>query len=107
MAMMSSAAETSSRHFFGPVSTIKNERSYPGGRTLYDIVQNSNERVAILVPRRQVYFLHHLTQEEYLPLNHLEFVTLVSHPPDGCQGRQKGVLLQPVGVWSKRSGVLL
>jgi hypothetical protein len=74
---------------------------------LYDIVQNSNERVAILVPRRQVYPLHHLTQEEYLPLNHLEFVTLVSHPPDGYQGRQEGVLLQPGGVWSKRTCVLL
>ena len=74
---------------------------------LYDIVQNSNERVAILVSRRQDYFLHHLTQRKYLPLNHLGSVTLVSHPPDGCESRQDRVLLQPGGVWSKRNDVLL
>jgi hypothetical protein len=54
------------------------------------MVQNSNERVAILEPRHQVYLLHHVTQDEYLPLNHQDFVKLVSHPPDGhgCQDHQ-------------------
>ena len=61
----------------------------------------------MLVPRRQVCALRHLTQDEYRPLSHLEFVTPVSHLPDGYQGRQEGVLLQPGGVWSKRTGVLL
>lgn len=103
--MMSSAAETSSRHFFDTVSTIKMGGHALGGWTnLYDIVQNSNERIAVLVLRRQFYILHHLTQEEeYLPLNPLGFVTLVSHP----QGRREGVLLQPGGVWSRRNGALL
>ena len=38
------------------------------------------------------------SREENLPLNHLELVSLVSHPPDGCQDRQEEVLLQPEDV---------
>ena len=63
---------------------------------LRDIIQYPNERVAVLVPRRQAFFPHcghHLIQDKYLPLRYLEFVSLVSHPPYGCQGRQEGVPL--------------
>ena len=68
---------------------------------LYNVVQNARERVAILVPRRQFFFPHHLIQDKYLPLRYLGFVSIVSHPPDGRQGRQEGVLLQPALVWSR------
>jgi hypothetical protein len=78
----------------------------PRRTNLYDVIQYPDERVAILVPRRQAFFPHHLIQDKYLPLSYLEFVSLVSHPPDGRQGRQEGVLLQPALVWSGRKCAL-
>ena len=74
---------------------------------LYNIVQNPDERVTILVPRRQTFFHHHLTRGEHVHLNHLKYVSLVSHPPDDCQGRQGGVLLQLELVWPRRRSALL
>ena len=57
--------------------------------------------------RRQAFFRQHLTQKEYLRLKHLEFVLLVSHPPDCCRDHQEGVLLQLGNVWSERKCALL
>lgn len=74
---------------------------------LCDIVQNPDERVTILVPRCQAFFHHHLTREEHVHLNHLKYVSLVCHPPDDCQGRQGGALLQLELVWSGRRRALL
>ena len=96
MAIVSSPM-ASSRHFFGPLSTIKTSSHQTN---LYDIVQNPYERVTVLVSKRQAFFRHQLKQEEYLQLKHLELVSLVFHPPDGHQRRQEGVQLQ-LEFWSK------
>ena len=89
---MSSAAETSSRHFFGPLSTIK-----LSGHTQADEPLQYNPKFQRAGrdagTRRQVFFPHHLIQDKYLPLSYLEFVSLVSRPPDSCQGHQGGALL--------------
>jgi hypothetical protein len=104
MAMMSSAAETFSRHFFGPLSTIK-----MSGHTQVDEPLRYSPKLQRAGrdtgTRRQAFFSHHL-MEKYLPLSYLEFVSLVSHPPDGRQGRQEGVLLQPALVWSGKKCAL-
>ena len=60
----------------------------------------------MLVPRRQAFFIYYLIQDKYLPLSHLKFASLVSHPLSGRQGRQEGVLLQPALVWSGRKYAL-
>ena len=54
---------------------------------LRNIVQNPDERVAILRSRSSHFFLHQLTIENYLPLKHLELVSLRMGPShDGYAG---------------------
>ena len=63
---------------------------------LYDIVQNSNKRVAILIP--SVRLSSSSPHTKGVPLSHPVLASLVSHPPDDCQGHQDGLLPQPGDV---------
>ena len=95
--MMSSAAETSSRHFFGPLSTIRiSGHTHADEPLRYSPKFRRAGRDA--GARRHAFFPHHLIQDKYLPLSYLEFVSLVSRPPDNRQGHQGGALLQPALV---------
>ena len=105
MAMMSSAAVTSSRHFFGPLSTIKLSSDTRADEPLRYSPKLQREGRDTGTKASSL-FPHHLIQNNYLPLSHLEFVSLVSHLLDCRQGRQEEVLLQPALLWSEKKSAL-
>ena len=67
---------------------------------LRDIIQDSEERIAILESNRHTSLITSL-QKDGLLLERLELGSLLSHPHVCCQGRQEGVLLQPGWVLSR------
>ena len=61
---------------------------------LNDIIQNPDDRVAILKPTHYISLLIISPWKIQLPAVHLELGLLEYHPQDCYQSRQEGVLLQ-------------
>jgi len=81
------------------LSTNKQGDLYSGGRTLFDIVQNRDEWVAILTLSLKISF----SITSLLTFEPSGIRVTVSHHLGGCRGRQEGVLSAArIGLVRKR-----
>ena len=90
----------------GPANYNQSENSLSTRTNLHNVVQNPDERVAILEPSPQVSSINSHGMTNPLP-EHLELPSLVSRRLCGCQGRLEEVLRQLGLAWSRRGYALL